>query len=116
MTGAASSSTVEKSAPSASASRKAWKTSASARSRRPAPSARAIADETPTPMPLLVVCRTIITQGKASEAPEKEAVEGDDAGEGEQVEDVRRRQAQQRRQDRRFEQHLGACRRGRGRR
>src|SRR6202021_1230504 len=30
---------------------------------------RAIAAETPTPMPLLVVCRTIITQGNASEAP-----------------------------------------------
>ena len=26
-------------------------------------------DETPRPMPLLVVCRTIITQGNASEAP-----------------------------------------------
>src|SRR6516162_2140067 len=35
----------------------------------PAPSARATADETPAPMPLLVVCRTIITQGNASEAP-----------------------------------------------
>src|SRR5262249_41196134 len=33
------------------------------------PSARATADETPAPMPLLVVCRTIITQGNASEAP-----------------------------------------------
>src|SRR5262249_16923627 len=29
----------------------------------------ATADETPAPMPLLVVCRTIITQGNASEAP-----------------------------------------------
>src|SRR5260370_7853802 len=28
-----------------------------------------MADETPMPMPLLVVCRTIITQGNASEAP-----------------------------------------------
>src|SRR5262249_51777863 len=52
-----------------SASRNAWKTRASARSRRPAPSARATADETPAPMPLLVVCSTIITQGNASEAP-----------------------------------------------
>src|SRR5262249_11271206 len=41
----------------------------SARSRRPAPGARATAEETPAPMPLLVVCRTIITQGNASEAP-----------------------------------------------
>ncbi len=31
--------------------------------------ARATAEETPTPMPLFVVCRTIITQGNASEAP-----------------------------------------------
>src|SRR5262249_31160735 len=37
--------------------------------RRPAPSARATAEETPAPMPLLVVCRTIITQGNAREAP-----------------------------------------------
>jgi hypothetical protein len=33
------------------------------------PSARATAEETPAPMPLLVVCSTIITQGNASEAP-----------------------------------------------
>src|SRR5262249_38387745 len=32
-------------------------------------SARATADETPAPMPLLVVCSTSITQGNASEAP-----------------------------------------------
>jgi len=32
-------------------------------------STRLFADETPAPMPLLVVCRTIITQGNASEAP-----------------------------------------------
>src|SRR6516165_3381298 len=69
MKGAPMSSTVEKMAAIASARRNAWKTRASARSRRPAPSARAIADETPAPMPLLVVCRTIITQGNASEAP-----------------------------------------------
>src|SRR6266446_10128722 len=69
MKGAPSSSTVEKIAAITSARRNAWKTSASARSRRPAPSARATADETPAPMPLLVVCRTIITQGNASEAP-----------------------------------------------
>src|SRR5262249_11466084 len=69
MKGAPMSSTVEKMAAMASARRNAWKTRASARSRRPAPSARATADETPAPMPLLVVCRTIITQGNASEAP-----------------------------------------------
>src|SRR6516165_4737300 len=69
MKGAPISSTVEKMAAMASARRNAWKTRASARSRRPAPSARATADETPAPMPLLVVCRTIITQGNASEAP-----------------------------------------------
>src|SRR5713101_813489 len=69
MKGAPSRNTVEKIAAVASARRNAWKTRASARSRRPAPSARAIADETPAPMPLLVVCRTIITQGNASEAP-----------------------------------------------
>src|SRR6516165_1926455 len=63
------SSPVEKIAATASARRNAWKTRASARSRRPAPSARATADETPAPMPLLVVCSTIITQGNASEAP-----------------------------------------------
>ena len=48
-----------------------------------------------------------------SDAPEKESVERDDAGEREQGEDVRRRQAQQRGQDRAFEQQLGARRRGR---
>jgi hypothetical protein len=69
MKGAPMSSTVEKMAAMASARRNAWKTRASARSRRPAPSVRATADETPAPMPLLVVCRTIITQGNASEAP-----------------------------------------------
>src|SRR5215467_3157592 len=69
MKGAPMSSTVEKMAAMASARRNAWKMRASARSRRPAPSARATADETPAPMPLLVVCRTIITQGNASEAP-----------------------------------------------
>src|SRR5262245_40755063 len=69
MKGAPMSSTVEKMAAMASARRNAWKTRASARSRRPAPSARATADETPAPMPLLVVCRTIITQGNANEAP-----------------------------------------------
>src|SRR6516162_997567 len=72
--GAPSRNTVEKIAATASARRKAWNTRASARSRRPAPSARATADETPTPMPLLVVCRTIITQGKASEAPARALV------------------------------------------
>src|SRR5262249_39989676 len=56
-------------APSPSASRKAWKTSASARSGLPAPIARATADETPAPIPLLVDCRTSITQGNTSEAP-----------------------------------------------
>src|SRR6516164_702211 len=56
-------------APSASASRKAWKTSALARSGLPAPIARATAEETPAPIPLLVDCRTSITQGKTSEAP-----------------------------------------------
>src|SRR5262245_59985856 len=60
---------MEKIAAIASARRNAWKTRASARSRRPAPSARATADETPAPIPLLVVCRIIITQGNASEAP-----------------------------------------------
>jgi hypothetical protein len=48
--------TVEKTAASASASRNAWKTRSLARSRRPAPSARETAEETPMPMPLLVVC------------------------------------------------------------
>jgi hypothetical protein len=56
-------------APSASASKKAWKTSAFARSDFPAPTARATADETPAPIPLLVDCRTSITQGNTSEAP-----------------------------------------------
>src|SRR6516165_731198 len=56
-------------APSASASRKAWKTSALARSGLPAPIARATAEETPAPIPLLVDCRTSITQGKTNEAP-----------------------------------------------
>src|SRR3974377_1092745 len=55
--------------PSASASRKAWNTSALARSGLPAPTARATAEETPAPIPLLVDCRTSITQGKTSEAP-----------------------------------------------
>src|SRR5262249_61197595 len=59
----------EKTAAITSARRNAWKTRASARSRPPAPRARATADETPAPIPLLVVCRTIITQGNASEAP-----------------------------------------------
>src|SRR5262249_50577954 len=45
------------------------KTSSLARSRLPAPSARAIAEVTPAPIPLLVVCRTSITNGNASEAP-----------------------------------------------
>src|SRR6266852_1216585 len=67
--GPPSSITVEKIAPSASASRKAWKTSALARSDFPAPTARATADETPAPIPLLVDCRTSITQGNTSEAP-----------------------------------------------
>src|SRR5262249_30637095 len=67
--GAPSNSTVEKIAAITSARRNAWKTRALARSRRPAPSPRATADETPAPIPLLVVCRTIITQGNASEAP-----------------------------------------------
>src|SRR5262249_591771 len=60
---------VEKIAATATARRNAWKTRASARSRRSAPRARATAEETPAPMPLLVVCRTIITQGNASDAP-----------------------------------------------
>ena len=33
-----------------------------------------MADETPTPMPLLVVCRIIITHGNASEAPARALV------------------------------------------
>src|SRR6516165_7531308 len=69
MNGAPNSSEVEKIAPSRSANTRAWKTRSSARSRRPAPRARATADDTPLPMPLLVVCRTSITQGNASEAP-----------------------------------------------
>src|SRR5262245_35339475 len=122
MKGAPDSITVEKIAASASASRNAWKTRSSARSRRPAPSARATADETPVPMPLLVVCSTSITQGNASEAPasasvpmrpRKKSVECDHAREREQVEDVRGCQAQQRGQDRTFEQKLGTRYRGR---
>src|SRR5262249_8984942 len=72
--GAPSNMTAEKIAASASASRNAWKTRSSARSRRAAPRARETADETPTPMPLLVVCRTSITQGNASEAPASASV------------------------------------------
>src|SRR5579862_1277364 len=72
--GAASTITVEKIAASASANRKAWKASSSARSRLPAPSARATADDTPAPMPLLVVCRTSMIQGNASDAPASASV------------------------------------------
>src|SRR5262249_3870689 len=49
--------------------RRGGRRGAGAGRRGPAPTARATADETPAPMPLLVVCRTIITQGNASEAP-----------------------------------------------
>ena len=58
-----------------------------------------MADETPRPMPLLVVCRTIITRRKrqrgaseriGSDAAEKGSVERDHDREREQVEDVRR--------------------------
>src|SRR5215207_3222815 len=74
MMGDARSIAVEKAAASAIARRKAWKTRSSARSRRPAPSDRATADETPAPMPLLVVCSTSITHGKASDAPASASV------------------------------------------
>src|SRR5215208_3810371 len=74
MTGDPKSIAVEKTAANASANRKAWNTRSSARSRRPAPRARATADETPAPMPLLVVCRTSITHGKANEAPASASV------------------------------------------
>jgi hypothetical protein len=50
-----------------------------------------------------------------SDPPEKESVERDHAGERQQSEDVRRRQAQQRLQNRALEQQLGARRRGRRR-
>src|SRR5215472_7178947 len=118
MKGAPNSITVEKIAASASASRSAWKTRSSARSRRPAPSARETAEETPMPMPLLVVCRISITQGKAGErigadTAEEESVERDHAGEGQQVEDIGCGQAQQRGHDRALEQKPGPRRRGR---
>ena len=72
--GAASSITVEKIAASARANRNAWKASSSALSRLPAPSARATADDTPAPMPLLVVCRTSMIHGNASDAPASASV------------------------------------------
>jgi hypothetical protein len=72
--GAASSITVEKIPARARANRNAWKASSSALSRLPAPSARATADDTPAPMPLLVVCRTSIIHGNASEAPASASV------------------------------------------
>src|SRR5262249_16670369 len=59
----------ERIAAAARGRRSVWKAGAAARWGRPAPSARATADETPAPMPLLVVCSTIITHGNASEAP-----------------------------------------------
>src|SRR5690242_15611300 len=74
MKGAVISMTLEKITPSASANKRAWNTSSLARSRLPAPRARAIADVTPAPIPLLVVCRTSITNGKASEAPARALV------------------------------------------
>ena len=60
------------------------------------------------PMPLLVVCRTSMIQGNASEAPasasvpilpKEEAIKDDDANKREQVENVRRREPQQRREE-----------------
>src|SRR5262249_22734798 len=109
MKGAPMSSTVEKMAAMASARRNAWKTRASARSRRAAPSARATA--------AVGRLQDHHHPGKRqrsagervrSEATEKKSVEGDHACEREQVEDVRRCQAQQCRQDRALEQKLGA--------
>src|SRR5215467_2287085 len=40
----------------------------------PAPRARATADDTPAPMPLLVVCRMSMIQGNASDAPASASV------------------------------------------
>src|ERR1700761_9527497 len=100
MNGAASSIVVEKIAASASASRNAWKASSSALSRLPAPSARATADDTPAPMPLLVVCRTSMIHGNASDAParasvpipaEEKTVKDDHGDKRDQIENVRRR-------------------------
>ena len=72
--GAAESITVEKIPPSTRVNRNAWKVSPSVLSRLPAPRARATADDTPAPMPLLVVCRTSMTQGNASDAPASASV------------------------------------------
>ena len=52
-------------------------------------------------------------RGRWYRCAEKKTVKRDDAGEREQGEDIRRGQAQQGRQDRTFEQQLGARRRGR---
>src|SRR5581483_2397582 len=71
---AASSMTVEKIPASPRANRNAWTASLSARSRFPAPRARAIADDTPAPIPLLVVCRMSMIQGNASDAPASASV------------------------------------------
>src|SRR5215813_14398640 len=72
--GAASSITAEKIAASARANKNAWKVSSSAVSRLLAPSARATADDTPAPMPLLVVCRISMIQGNAIDAPASASV------------------------------------------
>ena len=75
MKGAAADVAVEKIAPSARANRKAWKTKSLARSAgSSAPSARATAEDTPTPIPLFVVCRTSMIQGNASDAPASASV------------------------------------------
>src|SRR6202043_2412149 len=74
MKGATSSITAEKIPAYARANRNAWKAISSALSRLPAPSARATADDTPAPMPLLVVCRTSMIHGNANEAPASASV------------------------------------------
>src|ERR1700712_2281316 len=109
MKGVASSITAAKITPSASANNRAWKTSSLARSRFPAPRDRATAEDTPAPIPLLVVCRTSITNGNArggpgqrwgTDAAEKNPVKNNHAKKGEEVQQVGCGEPQQRRQDR----------------
>jgi hypothetical protein len=111
---------VEKIAATASASRNEWKTRASARSRRPAPSAR---DGRRDADAHAAVGRLqdhhhpgkrqrCAGQRIGADTPEKESVKRDHAGEREQNEDVRRREAQQCGQDLAFEQQFGARRAG----
>jgi hypothetical protein len=110
---------VEKIAATASARRNAWKTRASARSRRAAPSARHRRGDAGAHAAIGRLqdhhhpgeCQRGAGERIGADTSEKKSVKRDHASEGEQGEDVRRRQAQQRGEYRALEQQLGARRR-----